>query len=138
MKPLLYLASPYTAKTPSGVLDTNTMSLRASLAAVAAARIVDMGVYYVYSPIIHNHSVNQHLRIAQPSWDFWGPVDIHFLRFADALGVLMLEGWEDSTGVQEELRFAKLIDMPVEWIQFDTDNKIRFLKHIEPMFEVRT
>jgi hypothetical protein len=59
----------------------------------------------IFAPVVNTHPLVEHgLPI---EWSFWSQFDQTFLEICDAVIVLQLEGWEQSVGIQEELRLAE-------------------------------
>lgn len=61
-----------------------------------------------YSPIIHSHN----LAVLFPDqvgtdFDFWRPADFAMLSKANKMDVLMMDGWKDSYGLSEEIKFCE-------------------------------
>lgn len=80
---------------------------------------------WCFSPIVHCHKMaNRH---SLPfTADYWQEYNFHMLERADALHVLKLPGWEDSRGVQAEIRqWAALGGLPklVPWGEKDDDKQ---------------
>lgn len=107
---LVYLASPYTHP------DLNVRQDRYEMATMAAAKLMAMG-FAVFSPIAHSHHIADFLPDGTVvDHEFWMRQDLPWLRKADALFVLRLEGWEESRGVNAEIHCARHIGMPVEFL----------------------
>jgi nucleoside 2-deoxyribosyltransferase len=72
----------------------------------------------VFSPIAHSHGVAdympEHIRL---NGDFWMEQDLPLLAKCDEIVVLCLEGWEQSSGVQQEIAFARERGIPVRRLQ---------------------
>jgi hypothetical protein len=50
----------------------------------------------VFSPIAHTHPIA--LKGSLPTdWEYWKKVDEEFIKACSKLGVLILDGWEDSS-----------------------------------------
>jgi len=49
-------------------------------------------------------------------WAFWQHVDREHLERCDEMVVLMLDGWEESAGVQAEIRIARELGKPVRYL----------------------
>ena len=49
-------------------------------------------------------------------WAFWQRVDVEHLRRCDEVVVLMLDGWDRSAGVREEVRLARELGKPVRYV----------------------
>ncbi len=116
---MIYLCSPYSHP------EAYVRQLRYEQACRATAILLSRGLQ-VFSAIVHNHP----LAIARNlpgSWDFWQPWDSWFLSRCDEVYVLMLEGWQSSRGISEELSLFGWPRRPVKWFQFVGDE----LKEIE-------
>lgn len=110
-KPIYYLASPYTHK------DAAIRKQRAEQATEAAVKLLRMGIF-VFAPIPYNEPWE---RFNLPGdWAFWAEFDKSFVERCDGgLIVLMLDGWDKSTGVTAEIEFAKSIGSPVYYTSLD-------------------
>lgn len=95
--PLVYLATPYT-KYEAGI-DAAFMD-----AAALAARLLKLDVK-TYSPIAHCHPMAQYGNIDPKDHSIWLPYQEVMMAKADALLVAQLQGWRDSYGVNEEIKF---------------------------------
>lgn len=95
---MIYLASPYSH--PDSVIRQS----RFESACEVTALLLKQGLV-VYSPIVHGHPLTDY---GLPGdWSFWKIHAQTFLQRCDALVVLMLEGWQNSIGVQAEMTMAK-------------------------------
>jgi hypothetical protein len=104
-KPLYYLASPYTHADPA------VKKLRAKQVTEAAIKLLKLGVFS-FAPIAYNEPWERH--DLPGDWGFWCDFDKTFVERCDGgLIVLMLDGWEKSVGVTEEIQFAKELGRPV-------------------------
>ena len=104
-----YLASPYTHANP-GVRQDRYW------AAVKKAAELMRGGECVFSPIAHTHEIGM-LLDNSVSHEFWMAQDKAILRHADKLAVLMIDGWDASRGVREEIEIATAIGIPVEYVK---------------------
>lgn len=104
-----YLASPYSSP------DEAVRLRRFEAAAEAAARMMREG-RVVFSPIAHSHPIDAFFPEPE-SGEFWHTQDVHFLRHADRMAVLMLHGWRESKGIARELAVARELHIPVEYIE---------------------
>ena len=103
----IYLMSPYTS-------DRQTEVLRYKLATEAAAILIQAG-YICFSPIVHSHPIALERNIQQDG-AFWMRQCRTYIRHWATQGiVLMLPGWEESDGVDEELRLLIRLDLPVHY-----------------------
>jgi hypothetical protein len=103
---MIYLASAYSHPDPA------IREQRFREACRAAAALFRQG-HVVFSPIAHSHPLVEHGLPAD--WSFWQRYDREMLARCDEVVVLMLEGWEDSVGVREEIRIARELGKPVRY-----------------------
>lgn len=97
----IYLACPYSD-------DSAEVRLaRFHLANEYAARLIREG-HIVFSPISHSHSIA--IESGSPlGYDFWRTQDEAFIEWCDAVYVLPLKGWTESSGVQDEIAIAEIL-----------------------------
>ncbi len=106
--PLIYLASPYSHPDPA------VREARYRAVCEAAARMIARGEL-VYSPIAHGHGIALFGRLPT-SWACWRLLDLRMLEACDAVAVLCIEGWRESTGVQAEIDAAGALGLPVRFL----------------------
>ena len=104
-----YMATPY-SKHPHGMERAYVDACK------AAADIVRLGVP-VFSPIAHSHAVAVCGGMAQECHDTWLSQDMAFMSQAQGMFVLMLEGWEESYGVQWEIEWMEARGKPVYYLR---------------------
>lgn len=114
MSRYIYLASPYSHP------DRAVREARFRAACRAAAQLMDAG-QRVFSPIAHSHAIEEHGMGERRPADFWLRQDGPLLCCADELWVLMLDGWRESKGVQEEIRICELLGKPVRYLPWMAD-----------------
>ena len=70
----------------------------------------------VYSPIVHCHEL---AKIADLPRDaaFWRKYNFIMLTAAESVGVLMLPGWEQSVGIDEEVEEGKKSGIKLLYIE---------------------
>jgi hypothetical protein len=107
MPELIYLACPYSDADP--LVEDARYQL---VTKVAGALIVETACE-VFSPVTHSHHISRAaaryaIERAEdpwvPTYDFWLAFDYHMLDIADWLYVLKLEGWEQSKGIEAEIK----------------------------------
>lgn len=104
-KPIYYLASPYTHA------DSVVKKARAEQATEAAVKLLHLGIF-VFAPIPYNEPWEKYN--LPGDWAFWCEFDKSFVERCDGgLIVLMLDGWDKSTGVTAEIEFAKSLNLPI-------------------------
>lgn len=117
MNDLTYLASPY--RNPLDRSDLKTCEDRYQGALKATAQLMQEG-HIVFSPIVHSHKLADHMPSDLRFSDgFWMEQDLAVLRHCSNLTVLMLDGWEKSKGVAEEMAFARRHGIPVGFLRPD-------------------
>jgi len=109
MSGYIYLASPYTHPDPA------VREERFRAVCRAAARMMREGLA-VFSPVAHSHPVEIESGEVQ-SGSFWKKQDVPLLRHADALYVLMLDGWGESSGIKWEVEMAENLNIPVQYVE---------------------
>ena len=109
MSEFVYLASPYTHAEESVREDRYRAVVK------KAAELMEQG-YSVFSPIAHTHEIGLLLR-RPVDHDFWMLQDVAILRHCAKVSVLMLPGWMESKGVAQEIRLARDMNIPVEYVE---------------------
>jgi nucleoside 2-deoxyribosyltransferase len=111
---MIYLASPYSDP------DIKVRERRFDAVCQAAAYLIRSGKS-VYSPIAHTHPI---CRYGLPGdWRFWQPHDRQYIEMCDEMAVFMLEGWEESEGIQAEIAIARELGKPVTFLRAETANE---------------
>ena len=105
-----YLASPYTHE------QWEIRQVRFMQACTAAAALLERG-RRVISPIAHGPPIDQHS--TSIPYEVWADLGLALLRGATRMIVLQLDGWQESKGVQEELRWAAEWGVPVEFLKLE-------------------
>jgi hypothetical protein len=103
-----YLASPYSHESSA------VRERRFEDVAKCAAHFMRQE-YILFCPITHSHPIQKH---GTPGgWGFWRHVDETAIENCEQLWVLCIEGWKESEGVQDEIKFAKNCFIPIHYIQ---------------------
>lgn len=118
---MIYLASPYTHDDPK------VRAERWIAVCKECARLMSRGIK-VFSPIAHTHPIA--LQGLRGDWDFWKSYDSQFLEWCSELWVLMLEGWEDSVGIKEEIELAKCMGKPIQYV-IPMNDELCIVKNLE-------
>jgi hypothetical protein len=122
-----YLAIPYSHT------DDEIKDLRFEIANAVSARLMKEGEV-IFSPISHSHPM---VKYGLPGdWNYWKNQDIMFLNVCSEFCVVMLEGWEESTGVSSEIAHMEQRGIDVQFIDPYADETIRELvvKHNDVLF----
>ena len=107
---MIYIASPYTHADPAVRHQRFENVCR-----YVAERMLQGAV--VYSPICHSHPITERFNLPV-TWEFWAHFDRSMIQRADALEVLMLDGWCRSVGVTAEINFARGLGLPIGFKEF--------------------
>ena len=113
---LIYLASPYTHADPE------VMEHRWHAVCEYGARMMRAG-WHIFSPIAHGHALAQYDLLKD--YDYWREYDRKMIAKCNAFFVLQLDGYMESKGVQDELKFAYLIGLPITMVHPDLDPPMR-------------
>ena len=105
-----YLASPYT-KYPHGIK-------KAFEHACQAAAYLEKNGVPVYCPIAYTHSIALHGKLDPCVHDRWLSLDKRFAKHAVGVIVTMMDGWEESFGVNQEIGWFKDSGRPVVYLSW--------------------
>lgn len=105
---LIYLACPYSDPDPA------VMVARFDAVNRVGARLMAEGKY-IFSPISHTHPLAVVGSLPR-GWDYWEGYDKCMISRCSKLIVLKLDGWVKSTGVNAEVKIAKEMGIPVEYL----------------------
>ena len=109
MKPLVYLACPYSHP------DATVREARFRAVTAVAAYLLSEG-HLVFSPITHAHPMAEAGDLPR-GWDFWEKFDRAYLEHSHKIIVLPLEGWDTSKGVLAEIQIAEELGLEVEYYE---------------------
>ena len=109
-----YLSVPITH------LDPEVVKQRCEAATKLCGDFWDAGIY-VLSTATHSAALREHGYLQNTTHDELLAFDIALLKGAAGLYVLTLPGWQESLGVQEEIKFAlehdiDIIYWPQDWL----------------------
>lgn len=102
---MIYLASPYSDPDPT-IRHARYEAVRAFTCELLAQRKV------VFSPIVYCHGIAAEIGLPSNA-AHWKNFNMQFLRKADTVYVLKLDGWEQSVGVKMEIDTANHLNIPV-------------------------
>jgi len=103
-----YLASPYTHAEPA------MREVRYHAAMKCCAWLLKNRVW-VYSPIVYCHELAR-LHDMPTNAHFWMDYNYAMLRGAKDLLILVLPGWQDSVGIDNEVEYAHAANKPIRFI----------------------
>ncbi|PZR79771.1 MAG: hypothetical protein DI537_40645 [Stutzerimonas stutzeri] len=107
---LIYVAAPYSHPVPEVV------ATRMDLFTRTMAKLIEQG-HHPVSPLM-NHFLAEKIEVNFPlSWQYWEEYSSKLLDRCDAMMVITMHGWEESTGVTAEIKMAIERGKPIEYIE---------------------
>lgn len=103
---MIFLSCPYSHKDPH-VVHTRYARLCEIAGAILKLRKICI------SPNIYGHGIIQYVKDLPSDWEFWKEYCYQFIIRCDEVWVIMMPGWEESTGVQAEIAIAKEHNIPI-------------------------
>jgi hypothetical protein len=103
-----YLASPY-SKYQAGI-DAAWKDV-----CQQAGLVIQSGVP-VYSPIAHTHPIAIYGNIDPYAHSIWLPADLPLMQNAKGLVVCKMQGWEESYGIEEEIKEFEKAGKPIVYM----------------------
>lgn len=70
-----------------------------------------------YSPIAHTHPIAKHSGIDPYDHAIWLPFDTPMMHNAKGLVVVQMDGWDESYGIDQEIRYMRDIDKPIVYLR---------------------
>lgn len=106
---MIYLASPYSHS------DAAVRQMRYEKAARWAMCFIRQGIP-AFAPIPFIHPNLPYLEGVKTDAATWQEFNTGFLCHCSAMYVLMLDGWEHSLGLQQEIKLAKELYIPITYV----------------------
>jgi nucleoside 2-deoxyribosyltransferase len=103
---MIFLSSPYSDPDPL------VMAKRFIEVEELTSAMLKQGAV-VFSPIVYLHEISKKYNLPKDA-QYWSNFNVSMLRRCDLFAILMLDGWEQSKGVQMELSLAKHLNIPVQ------------------------
>lgn len=111
---MIYLASPYSHPDPK------VKQQRFEQVCKVAAQLMRQD-RVVFCPIAHTHPMDKYVPQGENTHGFWLRQDFEFLQLCSDLYIVTLDGWKESKGVQAEMALAKMLHLPISFIDTDGD-----------------
>ena len=87
-----------------------------TMRAIVAEIFIQQSVIFPYSPIVYSHDLNTYIeRVDNIGFD-WVERDKIILAKCDGMVVVTMDGWKESVGVQEEIKFCEENDIPITYM----------------------
>jgi len=110
-KKLAYLATPYSSN------DWAVKENRFDKVNEVAAKLIQRGEI-IFSPISMAHPIAKAGELPG-NWEFWDKFDRAYLECCYKIYVLKLNGWEESKGVQAEIKIAEELGLEIEYLDYE-------------------
>jgi hypothetical protein len=106
---VIYIGSPYSHP------DKEIRQKRFELVSKFAADLVSER-HIAISPITYGHTLLD-FKDMPTDFEFWNNFCIGLLKKSDYLYILEIEGWKESKGLQEEIKFAKENNIEIKYFK---------------------
>lgn len=107
---MIYLASPYTHPDP------HVRQERFFAVEEYTARCILDG-QHIFSPIVYAHEMAIKYSIPFTA-EYWSEFNLDMILASRGMRVLQLRGWRESLGVANEIKLAKDIALPLEFVHW--------------------
>lgn len=124
---LIYVAAPYSSP------DTRTTEKRMDTLTRYLAYLSSKG-QVAFSPLLMHYCLGGEIEFPG-DYGFWRNHCLTLLSKSDILHVLMLEGWKESAGVQDEVEFAERNSILVKYVSYITFNPKRTNQKLKEQWE---
>ena len=108
---LIYLASPYTHE------DEMVRQDRYDKVTHSTYLFMTEFGHQIFSPITYGWPIAK-IGDLPTDWEYWEECCKVYVSRCQELWVLMLPGWEESTGVTAEIKYAKELGIPVNYVEW--------------------
>ncbi|MCK9468404.1 MAG: DUF1937 family protein [Porticoccaceae bacterium] len=104
-QPIMYVGSAYMHPDPS------VRAQRCQMVTLATGGLIKKGVV-AFSPIAHSHPIASQVDL-DGGFETWRYFDLSMIASMELFGMLLMDGFMESKGMAEELRYARLLRKPV-------------------------
>lgn len=117
MTEIIYVGGPYSNNAPASNGPSSAAKRIARFNAVTelARQLIEQG-NFVYSPLTMTHPIDVRMK-HDPGSDYWVDFDEAFMQHCSSMIVLMLPGWDESSGLKREIAYFKARELPIEFIK---------------------
>jgi hypothetical protein len=122
--PLVYLASPYSYESKIPFVSALVKYARYVRITRIGAKLTEERDIALICPITQSHQLGKYMVDNDGGFDRWRTVDLSYIAKCDQLIVVKMAGWEESIGVQEEIKYAKRKKIPIEYIDDPFDDYV--------------
>ena len=111
MRKLIFVSSPY-SHPDDNVREENYQKVSKYTAELIKNEVV------AFSPILYGHTAVNFEPDIPTDWPFWENFCLTFLNRCDEIIVYMMEGWDKSRGVAEEIAYAKDLGIKITYVEY--------------------
>ena len=111
MNKLIFVSSPY-SHPDDKVREENYQKV-----SKYTAELISQG-HVAFSPILYGHTAVNFAPDMPTDWSFWEHFCLTFLSKCDEMIVYMMEGWDKSKGVKEEIAHAKNLGIEIKYVEY--------------------
>ena len=108
---MIFISSPYSHS------DDSIRQKNFEIVSKLAARLCSEGKVAI-SPITYGHTLLEYENMPG-DWDFWKNFCLSILIKCEEMIVYKMPGWDKSTGVAEEIKFAKENNIKITYFDYD-------------------
>jgi hypothetical protein len=108
---IVFISSPYSHP------DDKVRESNFKIVSKLAADLNSKGIVAV-SPITYGHTL-LNFKAMPTDWKFWKEFCLTFLEKSSELIVYKMPGWENSIGMKEEIEFAKKLNIPIRYMEYE-------------------
>jgi len=105
---LVYLSAPYSKY-------TNKSALMMAIMTISGIYQLRNQGHHVVSPLFNHYSLNNVPGLGS-DYAFWKDYSRNLLKRCDKVVVIKAPGWEESSGVEDEVKLAKELGIKVEFV----------------------
>lgn len=106
---MIYIASPYTGKSPFAIINFFIRLSRYRQITSLIGKLQDKYKYAFIGPITQSHHTAKYMKSKCSLFKSWRLRDLTYISRCDEVWVAMMPGWDESVGVLSEIEFAKNI-----------------------------
>lgn len=125
---MIFLSARFTEKDPFKQQERVDEYMIADLLLMEAGHHTVGSLHKVFN---NRYAGNEELDL---SWEYWKEYTIDLIKRCDEIYVLCSDGWETSTGVQDEIKLAKEFGIEVNYFKIVWDGE-RYQLEIIPKVE---
>ncbi len=109
MSKIIYVASPYNHPDDSIRVENYKKVSKYTADLIASGQVA-------MSPIAYGHPLLDFTEMPY-DWEFWSNFCISFLKKCEEMHIFMIDGWDKSRGVAEEIEYCVKNSIPIKYIE---------------------